>query len=134
MLCLFRYLQKFQKYKEIKLDINGNEINALVADSLIKRILGLMYRNDNTNMFFIFNKDSKYGIWMLNMKFPLDIVWLDKNMKVIDFIEGIKPCTSLFSCKTYTPKYSSRYVLELKKGFIKKFKINKNIKIKRTKN
>ena len=133
-MCLFRYLQKLQKYEEIKLNINGYEINALVADSSIKRILGLMYREDNASMFFVFDKDSKYGIWMLNMKFPLDIVWLDKNMKIIDFIEGIKPCMSLFNCKTYTPEYPSRYVLELKKGSIKKFKINKNIKIKRIKN
>ncbi|MDD3985571.1 MAG: DUF192 domain-containing protein [Methanobacterium sp.] len=55
-------------------------------------------------------------IHMFFMKFPLDIVFIDSNKKVVDMI-SIEPW------KTYTPLAPARYVIEMEKGTINKFNI-----------
>ncbi len=46
--------------------------------------------------------------------FPIDVLFLDKNRKVVDLKENFKPFTF------YTPKAKAKYVIELPNGIIKK--------------
>jgi len=67
--------------------INRVSFNAFVADGLVKRMIGLMFRTgleENECMLFAFGIESFYGIWMRNMKFSIDAAWLDKNLKIVD--------------------------------------------------
>lgn len=85
-------------------------------------MLGLMHRGSipkNNGMLFFLNKDSRQGIWMLNMKFSIDILWLDKNGTVNDIKTNAERCTSIFNCETHYPSKESRYILELKAGVSK---------------
>lgn len=47
--------------------------------------------------------------------FPIDVVWLDKNKKIVDFRKNIRPFTPLV-----VPKKSAKYVVEMAGGSIKK--------------
>ncbi len=80
-------------------------------------------------MLFTPDREARHGIWMLNMKFPIDILWLDGSGKVVDIAQNAKPCKSIFSCPTYRPKSDARYVLELPSGNAKRFGLREGAKV-----
>jgi uncharacterized protein len=84
---------------------------------------GLMFRNnldENEGMLFEFNHGFN-SIWMKNTYIPLDVLFLDKRLKVIGFSENTVPL-SLDSIGIESP---SDYILEVNGGWIE----NNNIKI-----
>lgn len=48
---------------------------------------------------------------MKNTLIPLDIVWLDHDLQVVD-IQSAEPCTTSV-CKSYFPTALAQYVLEI---------------------
>ncbi len=128
---MLRLLYKHQKYEHVRIDIKGRTFNAILADTPIKRAIGLMFRaslKDNECMLIKFSREFYPGIWMHNMLFPLDIIWLDRKKRVVDLIRNAKPC-KLLDCKTYTPRNRAQYVIEVKAGMAKKLGIKRNEKI-----
>lgn len=65
---------------------------------------------EDQGMLFVFDGDAKHGIWMKEMNFAIDIIWMDKDRKIVHIEKNITP-------ETYpTVFYSSapsRYVLEV---------------------
>lgn len=105
----------------------------MIADTSLKRMIGLMYRKSiksNQCMLFIFENEGKHAIWMQNMEFAIDVLWLDRNYKIVDIKENFMPCKSLWNCKEYVPKKEAKYVIELNKGTVKKEKITFSSKVK----
>ncbi len=94
--------------------INGRCFNLKIADTSEERQIGLMQhdvlKKDN-GMFFIFNNEDRHSIWMKNMKFPIDIIWIDSNYNVVDVKRNAEPCID--SCEIYSPKNDAMYVLEV---------------------
>ncbi len=93
-------------------------LKAFVADSFLKKMFGLMFWNSISSdscMLFLLGKPVKEGIWMLNMNFPIDIVWLNKEKEVVSIVKNAKPC-KFFNCQIYKPEKPANYVLELKSG------------------
>ena len=96
-----------------------NALNCMIADSFPKQMLGLMYRKSlrkSEGMLFIFRREGIYPIWMMNMNFPIDIIWISKRGKVVDVEENAVPCRGFFGCKSYYPRKKSQYVLEMCSG------------------
>jgi len=86
-----------------------------IADTPESRKQGLMNRDSldsGHGMLFIFEGESRYSIWMKNMKFSIDILWLDKDLKIIHMVENVPPCITS-SCESVYPAAPARYVLEL---------------------
>jgi len=99
-------------------------IQAEVVSAFAERGKGLMFRESlakNKGMLFIFEKEGLYSFWMKNMRFPLDIIWLDLNKKIVDIKENVSPCGE--SCETLSPGNKAKYVLEVNAGFTKRNKI-----------
>ena len=63
-----------------------------------------------------FPHDDTWGIWMKDMKVPLDIIWLDENKKVVYIVKNALP--ELSTDVTFTPKDPARYVIELRAGAV----------------
>lgn len=100
----------------------------MVADTTGKKMLGLMRRESlkaNQGMLFPFGNDGRHDIWMLNMKFSIDILWLDRNFRVLKIVRNAEPCRSLWSCVPYASPSGARYVIELKAGASKTNSIKK---------
>jgi len=78
-------------------------------------------------MLFVFQQPGRYGFWMIGMKFPIDIIWLDSNGTVTHIEHSLAPCPpnplNLF-CPTYSPERDSLYVLETVAGFSNKHNVN----------
>lgn len=111
-------------YKRTTVQYNKKAFQVYICDSRGKIMKGLMGRDGigaDEGMLFIFKRESKPGFWMLNMKFSIDILWLDKNKKIVHIVEKAEPCKSIFSCPVYKPPKSSLYVLEFAAGTAKKY-------------
>jgi len=111
---------------------SGKQIAAEKADTLEERALGLMFRKelgDNEGMLFIFEEEGFHSFWMKNMVISLDIIWLNKEKKVVYYIEDVPPCKEE-KCPSYVPFRKAKYVIEVKAGFIKKEKIKIGDEIK----
>lgn len=94
-------------------------VNVEVADSEVEHAKGLMFRESlpgNCGMLFVFVGESQYIFWMKNMNFPLDIIWVGRDKKVIDISRNVSPCGSS-SCEGILPRGKAMYVLEVNAGF-----------------
>ncbi len=87
-----------------------------LASSSWEKLKGLMF--ENVNLFdyalvFLLSKESILNatIHMMFVFFPIDVVYLDKNKKVVDIVRGLQPFTP--SC---VPKKPSKFFIELPVG------------------
>jgi len=129
---MLKTIYKMQKYETKKITISGKQFRAIIADSLAKRMIGLMFRErlaERDCMLFIFPNAANHGIWMHNMQFPIDVMWLDKRLRVISTKENLQPCGSFWKCKTYYPEKDAKYIIETSAGLIRKCKIKSNPKV-----
>lgn len=113
----------------IKIKIGRAVVKAEVANTLLNQMRGLMLRKNlrkNDGMFFIFNWEGYHTIWMMGMRFPIDIIWIGKDRRVVDFAQSASPYNIL---KVYIPKKKAKYVLEVSAGFVKKNKIKVGTKV-----
>jgi hypothetical protein len=95
---------------------DGTIVNAEIAKNKAK---GLMFREElreNEGMLFTFDEEGIYSFWMKNMKFPIDIIWFDKDFKVVHIEENVQPCTTNY-CPTYKSNLPAKYVLEVSAHF-----------------
>lgn len=105
-------------YRKVCLKLNnGNEIRLLLVNNDIARVKGLGGMKDlpdNVGMLFEFDRPGKYGFWMKDMKFPIDIIWTDANYKVIHIEPNISP--ESFP-KIFYPSKPSSFVVETNANF-----------------
>ncbi len=129
---LFEAIQKRLRYRKANVALGRLRLDALVADSFLKRMIGLMFRNELSGrecMLFIFGRPGRYGIWMKNMRFSIDVVWIDDKFNVVDYAQNLKPCSKII-CRTYYPETESKYIIEAEAGFVKSNNLRKRMKIK----
>ena len=110
----------FPNYKKTTISINGINVTMAIASTDEQRIRGLSgieKMNENEGMLFLFDKPSKQGFWMNKMNFPIDIIWLDSNNKVVHIEKQLEPCKLFLACPVYNPEVDSLYVIELRSGF-----------------
>ena len=96
-----------------------------LAITEMERAKGLQGREElaeDRGMFFEFEQSGVYRFWMSKTLIPLDIIWLDENLKVVYFQENVLPCQK-DPCPTYGSDDESLYVLEVQSGFVNKNKI-----------
>lgn len=106
-------------YENRTLSYKKKTFKVEVADNFGKLSRGLMKHGkllDGQGMLFVFKRDGRHGIWMLNMKFSIDVIWLDGDGKIITIAKDLPPCRSILNCPVYRPNGSARYVLELNSG------------------
>ena len=98
------------------LKVGDRSIFVEIADTDAKRTQGLSLRQSlapNTGLFFIFENPGNYGFWMKDMRFPIDIIFLDADLSVINVYRGVDPST--FPTLFY-PLAPAKYVLEINSG------------------
>ena len=129
----------FKDGEKVKLLIENVEFETEVAKSPATRAKGLGGRTDlcpQCGMLFIFEADDNHAFWMKDTLIPLDIIWLDKNWQVVDFVAFAQPQAGRpdEELPVYHPKTPARYVLELPGGTVEKirgFKIGSRVELER---
>jgi uncharacterized membrane protein (UPF0127 family) len=92
-----------------------------LADTEAERIQGLSDTEKlgpNGGLLMKYDAAKTHGIWMKDMNFPLDIIWLDEDKKVIYIVKNAPPETPVSTI--YTPEDPARYVIELPAGSVDK--------------
>lgn len=105
------------------INIHNNFYNLFLARSLEERAKGLSGRvglKENEGMFFVFPKEGLHGFWMKDMLFPIDILWLNKERKVVYIVENVKPNSYP---KIYYPDKPALFVVELPIYTVSKTKV-----------
>lgn len=92
-------------------------IEVEIASTPEERTRGLMFRDHldaEAGMIFVFDESSVHSFWMKNTLVPLDVIWLDSELRIVD-IQTAVPCAQ-DPCAVYTPQGDSQYVLEINAG------------------
>lgn len=94
--------------------------DAKEARSIHARIKGLMFTKKPQTVVLVSPQrsiaDSSIHMWF--MRQPIDVIWLDPDLKAIDLYENAKP----WALKIFRPKMSAKYVVECPVGTIKRTK------------
>jgi|GEM_PF-953420 len=96
--------------------------NVEIAETDEERRRGLMGRESlppNFGMWFVFPQETMDPFWMKDTLVPLDIIYVDRDMKVVHIIQSAVPGSieMLRSSKPYL------YVLEVEAGAVEKYNI-----------
>ena len=96
-------------------------IEAKVVTSPGDRKKGLSGQNSlplGQGMLFVFENKGLYGFWMKDMKFAIDIIWLDENKKIVDIAQmaSLEPGKKDKELTIYKPRADALYVLEINAG------------------
>lgn len=87
-----------------------------VADTPKAQQKGLMYRtslDEHKGMLFIFSREVPQSFWMKNTPLPLDMVFVNSSMAVVDINHNATP----YSTNVFTSKEQCKYVVEVNGGF-----------------
>lgn len=95
---------------------------AKTQDEREKGLGGTRSLGDDQAMLLVYDSDGKWPIWMKDMNYPLDIVWLDKDKKVVYIVKNAPP--ESYPYEQFTPKEEARYVLEFAASTVGKKKID----------
>ena len=116
--------------------IDDVTLEVQVAESDAQKTRGLMFQDElpySQGMIFVFDQEQVVPIWMLNMQFPLDIIWFDGNGNVVHISTNVPPCKSAVETATCAVDSGggkmAKYVLEVTSGFVNKFNITYNSKL-----
>ena len=95
-----------------------------IASSVSKKTRGLMLRKalaSDSGILMLFEYDRKHEIWMFAMRFPIDIVFIDKNKRIVDIKHSVKPMgKNPKTWRIYRPREACRYVLEVNSGHVER--------------
>jgi len=122
---------QFTKDGELSIFKNDSLIQTIdveFAKNEMERSLGLMYRSsmdEHQGMWFIFPEEAPRSFYMRNTEISLDIIYLDKDKKVVSIAKNARPYdeTALPSEKP------AMYVLEINGGLADKWGIDKGDRV-----
>ncbi len=75
--------------------------------------------DQNEGMLFVFPSMGQYAFWMKDMKFPLDMVWISDEGRVVYIKENVTPDS--YPKKTFKNQAFAKYVLEMRVGSVAKY-------------
>ena len=105
----------FESYESTSENITGTEL--LLADTRELQIRGLSntpFLPKGVGMLFIFDNENNHGIWMKDMNYSIDVVWLNDEKEVIYVIDDMAPESYP---TVYEPKTKSLYIIEFNDQF-----------------
>ncbi|MEQ1945786.1 MAG: DUF192 domain-containing protein [Bryobacteraceae bacterium] len=99
---------------------NGKSITVEIMRQTIEIMKGMMFRDslaDDRGMLFVHPKEDLYAYWMFQTRIPLDIVWMDRDHRIVEISADTPPCkTEASQCPKYGGTQKSSYVLEINAG------------------
>lgn len=123
------------EYKVINTKIGSKIYKLELADTILKKHIGLSYRKGMKNdrgMIFLFDEPAIHEFCMVDMNFPLDIIWI-RGDKVIAVMENVpitkKRRQDLKGKEILKIEQPADKVIELNAGEIKKNRIKPGDKI-----
>lgn len=93
----------------------------LVCKNIFSQSLGLMFRRKQ-NLVMVFNNERKVSLHNFFVFYPIDIILLDKNNKIVEIKRKFKPFTF------FNPQHKAKYIIEL--AFCSEYDVNEKLELK----
>jgi len=112
------------RWPEMNIQLGDKKLHVLLADTYYHQYKGLGGRESLAGvdgMLFIYSLSERQGIVMRDMKFPIDVVWLNQG-RVVDYAQNLplQPGVAEKDLTIYYPRTDSDLVLELPAGWVEK--------------
>jgi len=120
-------------YRQANLAVGNTIFKVDIAENFPQQQRGLGGREslpEEQGMYFIFDSVRTQSFWMLGMKFPLDIIWINGD-RIIGYEENV-PLDTTAMPKIYNSPAPADKVLEINAGLIAKYglKVGDTVAIK----
>lgn len=95
---------------------DGQCVSLEVVTDPVAHAKGLSGRSslaDNAGMLFVFGQSGVHCFWMKDMRFSIDMVWLNEQLNVVYVVQDARPESYPAS---YCPPTTARYVIEVQAG------------------
>lgn len=117
-----------------KVIINGKTFKVDLAQTPEQQVTGLSQTNslrDNQGMLFVFADKRYRNFWMKDMKFPIDIIWIEDNTIIGIEQNAPVPAKDDTNPPVFRSSGEANYVLEINAGLAEKYgiKVNDQVKI-----
>jgi len=115
--------------------IDEKIMNVELADSESERQRWLTFRNErlgpDSGLLLIYDNPDLYSLWLLNIRYPLDLIWLDQFGDVVYIKENANPCDNILDASVCTFKNTipAKFVLTTDSGFVSKNNITSNSRL-----
>lgn len=112
--CVLFGYSKLNKGQSTLLGVR--QFNYEIAENENARQKGLSGRpfiKNNQAMLFVFQKSDVYCFWMKDMRFPIDIIWVDSSKTIVGTTEQVLPSSYP---KTFCSPNPVQYVFEISAG------------------
>jgi uncharacterized membrane protein (UPF0127 family) len=109
--------------KQDSITVNGQKIlveRLLSEASREKGLSGREYLPINNGLLFVYENTGNWKIWMKDMNFAIDIIWLSNDGTVVGIKENVSPDTYP---EIHQIDTKSKYILEINSGIAKKYDI-----------
>lgn len=118
-------MQPLNKLKHMIINQNKTNSHKIIVSritllkSALSKAKGLMFSKKISDIgyVFVFDDEKIVSLHMLFVFFPIDVLFLDKNKKIVEIKESFRPFTF------YTPQSKAKYVVELPCGIVKEKEI-----------
>jgi hypothetical protein len=104
---------------------SGKQVHAesMLTEADMRR--GMMFRDSiapDRGMLFFHTVSGKYKYWMYQCRIPLDIIWMDRDRRIVEISADTPPCkTDAKDCPNYGGSQEAQFVLELAGGMAAKY-------------
>lgn len=107
-----------------RINISGKEYRVVIAktsEELQRGLSGTKSLPENDVMLFVFPTSDRWSIWMKDMNYAIDIIWIDGRNQVVYMVKNALP--SSYPTQKFYPDKPAKYVVELNSGTIEKTEI-----------
>ena len=116
-------------FAEGTIRIDDDVIKVEIAESRADKQRWLMFREEklplNSAMILIYEKPDLYAMWLLNIEYNLDLIWINENGNIVYMVKDADPCKNALdaaSC-TYKNTKPAKYIIAAASGFIEEHDI-----------
>ncbi len=115
--AVFLLKKKDMEAERQTIRLGDQELSVEVADTIVKQVRGLSGRQplkENEGMLFAYENPRVLSFWMRDMRFPIDIIWIDEGRDIVGIASNLSPDTFP---QTFSSAVPVQYVLEVPAGW-----------------
>jgi uncharacterized protein len=118
------------------LRIDNNTIQIEIAESPAARQRWLTFREHSlpldSAILLVYSKPDLYPLWLLNIQFNVDLMWVDEKGNIVYIVKDVPPCKSSLDAVqcTYKNTKPAKYILAATAGFIDYYNITNQSQVK----
>lgn len=114
-------------------ELKGERFEVEIAADDVARARGLMFRRElapDRGMLFIHDHEQPQAFWMKNTYIPLDILYFDRDRRLVSASLRTPPCSGGDRCPAYPSAGPALYTLELNAGIAERLGVSRGDELK----